>query len=51
MYATKDILDHLDRPGFDRGSCVAILVGNGCEYSAGRSELVGSVSKRLVLEP
>ena len=49
MYATKDLLDHVVSIGFDRGSCVAILVGNGSLYSAGRFKLVGCISQRLVL--
>ena len=49
MDAAKSLLDHLDCIGFAGGYRAAILVGNCGDRSAGRSELVGGVSQRLVL--
>ena len=39
--AAKNLLDHVDRVGFDSGSRPAILVGAGGIDSAGVLELVG----------
>ena len=47
--AAKGLLDHVDRIGFGGGYRFAVLVGNRGDHSAGCSELVGGVSKRLVL--
>jgi hypothetical protein len=49
MDAAKGLLDHVDGFGFGGGYRLAILVGNRCNHSAGRFELVDSVSQRLVL--
>jgi hypothetical protein len=50
MDAAKGFLDHVDFIGFGGGYRFAVLVGNRGDHSAGRSELVGGVSQRLVLE-
>src|SRR5258708_29185227 len=47
--AAKGLLDHVDCIGFAGGYRFAVLVGNGGDRSAGRSELVGGVPQRLVL--
>jgi len=49
MDAAKGLLDHVDCIGFAGGYRFAVLVGNCGNHSTGRSELVGGISKRLVL--
>jgi hypothetical protein len=47
--AEEDVLDHFRCIRIGRGSGVAVLVGDGRDHSSWLSELVGSLSQRLVL--
>lgn len=47
--ATKNVLDRIRRPGSDCGFGFPFLVGGGSNYSHWDLELVGGLSKRLVL--
>lgn len=49
MDATKDVLDHLDRPGPAGGPCVALEMVLGSYVSSRLFELVDRLPQRLVL--